>query len=113
MTRPCFSALPTLVLRALLATPYALLSVLVIISRFGWVFLLIIVILVEVSSNCHTQRGHGLVHTRSRREVLLHTWQAKAMLMAVSSLSPVSTHTEMPALDISAMAEGTPICECG
>mmetsp|Transcript_4484 Transcript_4484/g.11828 ORF Transcript_4484/g.11828 Transcript_4484/m.11828 type:complete len:205 (-) Transcript_4484:2073-2687(-) len=35
---------------------------------------------------------------------------AKAMLIAVSSLSPVSTHTAMPARPMSAMALGTPTC---
>jgi hypothetical protein len=36
---------------------------------------------------------------------------ARAMLMAVSTLSPVRTHTLIPAEISDAMASGTPSCE--
>mmetsp|Transcript_37438 Transcript_37438/g.84831 ORF Transcript_37438/g.84831 Transcript_37438/m.84831 type:complete len:232 (+) Transcript_37438:1528-2223(+) len=42
--------------------------------------------------------------------VVSSNWQANAMLIAVSSLSPVSTHTATPARPRSAIAVGTPTC---
>mmetsp|Transcript_45694 Transcript_45694/g.120431 ORF Transcript_45694/g.120431 Transcript_45694/m.120431 type:complete len:355 (+) Transcript_45694:2095-3159(+) len=86
MTSACFSwPLPApLASAALVASRRAS----VILARDGKIFLLIMVILVVVSSS----------------------WHANAMLIAVSSLSPVSTHTAMPARDMSAIAVGTPDC---
>ena len=37
-------------------------------------------------------------------------WEEKPMLMAVSCLSPVNTHTFMPASFKLSMASGTPSC---